>query len=49
MNGPLSVIDGGLGVRDPPEGTSADGTARIGRGVGEDKLSEKEPWPELNR
>ena len=31
------------------EGTSADGTARIGRGVSEDKFLEKESRPQLFR
>ena len=31
------------------EGTSTDGTSRIGRAVSEDKLSEKEPWSEWCR
>ena len=48
---------GGLGVRVPSEGeplgfgegTSVDGTVKIGRGVSEDELLEKEWWPELYR
>ena len=53
----LNHDDDTLGVSDLPqreplgfgEGTPADGAARIGRGVSEDKLSEKEPWPEWYR
>ena len=53
----LNHDDDTLNVCDPPEGgpigfgegTSASGPVRVGWGVSEDNLSEKEPWPEWYR